>query len=118
MDITSHVLKSNSTTTKAYILSPFFRLSLALSDSFRFCQNSNRTNENVVRIGEDREVIDTSLAGARLLMEFRDIIKDLNPTLTHSKIESGIYVTDTKAKSDDIRSSFIDQKKGGSNLLN
>ena len=96
LNTTAYVLKSNSTTTRSYLMSPFFKISLAMSDSFRFLQNSTRANENTTRMGKDREIIDENQAGYRLLLEFREMLKEHNERIIHGKVESSIFSNDKK----------------------
>lgn len=115
-DMTAHVHKSNSSVAKAYIKSDFFKLSVAMCKSFRFLQSAERANENIVRFGADRKVIPESMAGARLLKEFKEVIQSFDTTMTTNKLESGIYINDKKANEEQVKKAFIEED-GNKNLL-
>ena len=57
-----------------------------------------------MRYGKDREVIEETDAGARLLTEFKQVVKKFNFRMKDRKLESAIYVTDNnKATKDKLK---------------
>ena len=63
------ILKSNSLSTKSYMESPFFFLSLLLGKQFLFVQNVERANEIFLRFN-GVDPVQKNMAGAALLHHY------------------------------------------------